>query len=202
MTFSKPRNGRFDLLMRPPTNLATGAELEIEVAAQGPNERILTTTFRAKVVPLPEPRKTKKSVPEPSSQRRPPYHLYYVTEAEWQDKPCWNDQPWTTEDAGSFREPTDTMPLVLIINEDMGLLRLYRESLKARKLEPASVKERVTRYTSHIAFHLYQMYLNLRTAQEKQRQVEPDSPLPDPEQWKGEINRVGATLIKVMQVSR
>ncbi len=200
MTFSKPSGGRFELLVQTPTTLAAGSQLDFEVDATGPGGQKLVTTFAATVVPPAEPRKVKKTPPEPSSQRRPPYSLLYIKQAEW-SKPCWEDKPWTAADAGCFREPTDSMPLVLIINEDMGILAEYRDSLKAKKLEPATIKERVTRYTSHVAFHLYQMYLNQRAAQEAQK-TDPGIPSPTPEQMQGEINRVAATLIKVMQVSR
>ena len=80
------------------------------------------------------------------------------------------------------------------------LLTEYQKGLAARKLEPATIKERVTKYTSCVAFHLYQMYLNYRTALESRS--DETSPVPTPEQLRGEINRVAATLLKVMQVSR
>jgi hypothetical protein len=83
----------------------------------------------------------------------------------------------------------------------MDLLTEYQDTLKAKKLEPSTVKERVTRYTSHVAFHLYQMYLNYREQQDVQSK-DPTVQLLTQEQMRGEINRVAATLIKVMQVSR
>jgi hypothetical protein len=200
ITFSKPSGGRFELLIQAPDTLATGGELQFDVVASGPGDKRLSATFTAQVIAPPAPRKVKKIVPEPSSGRKPPYQLLYVKKAEW-DKGYWSDNPWTGEDAGCFHEPTESKPLVLIINEDMDLLTEYQDTLKAKKLEPSTVKERVTRYTSHVAFHLYQMYLNYREQQDVQSK-DPTVQLLTQEQMRGEINRVAATLIKVMQVSR
>jgi hypothetical protein len=198
MTFSKPSEGRFELLLQAPATLAPGEVLKFEVEARGPNGRRLKTTFSAQAVLPPDPRKVKKDAPDPSSQRKPPYKLVYIKQAEW-DKQCWDEERWTAADAACFRDPTESLPLILIINEDMGLLTQWQEGMRARKLEPSTIKDRVTRYTSHVAFHLYQMYLNLCAAQEAQKLDSSLAP-PSPEQMQGEINRVAATLIKVMQV--
>jgi hypothetical protein len=202
ITFSKPSGGRFELLLQSPEELGSGTQLNFEVEAHGPSGKVLSANFVAEViaVPIPEPKKAKKVVPEPAAQRKPPYRLVYVEKEKWATG-YWSDQAWTAEDAGCFHDPTDTNPLTLVINQDMNLLVAYREGLKGRKLEESTVKERITRYTSHVAFHLYQMYLNYRDLQEQQAK---DSSLkvPMPEQMRGEVNRVAATLIKVMQVSR
>jgi hypothetical protein len=198
LTFSKPSEGRFELLIQAPATLAPGEELKFEVEAAGPNGRRLKTTFTAQAVLPSDPRKVKKDAPDPSSQRKPPYKLVYIKQKEW-DKQCWEEERWTAADAACFREPTESLPLILIINEDMGLLTQWQEEMRARKLEPSTIKDRVTRYTSHVAFHLYRMYLNLRATQEVQKLDSSVTP-PSPEQMQGEINRVAATLIKVMQV--
>ncbi len=202
ITFSKPSSGRFELLIQAPATLTAGEELQFEVEALGPGGKKLTAIFVCQVLAPPEPRKVKKVVPEPSAQRKPPYELHYVERSNWDKGYSWsNEEQWTAEDAACFLDPSESKPLVLIINQDMGLLRDYQDSLKTKKLEPSTVKERVTRYTSHVAFHLYQMYLNYRAEQEAQSKdstVKPQTP----EQMRGEINRVAATLIKVMQVSR
>lgn len=202
ITFSKPSGGRFELLLQTLESLTAGTELKFEVEAHGPVGKVLTTSFIAQAIAVvtPEPKKAKRVVPEPSAQRKPPYRLVYVAKKDW-EKGYWNENPWTAEDAGCFHDPTESNPLTLVINEDTGLLVEYREGLTAKKLEASTVKERVTRYTSHVAFHLYQMYLNYRELQEAQ--VKDSSiKVPMPDQMRGEINRVAATLIKVMQVSR
>lgn len=81
------------------------------------------------------------------------------------------------------------------------MLREYQDGLVARKLEPNTIEERVTRYTSHVAFHLYQMYLTIKHA-ESVVEGEPAAAQPADEQMRGEINRVATTLIGLMQVRR
>jgi hypothetical protein len=150
------------------------------------------------VVEPPQAKKLKMVVPEPSAQRRPPYDLKYVDEANWDTGYAWNDQNrWTGADVGAFDEPSEKSPLTLIINEDMTLLKEYRDGLIAKKLEASTVKQRVNRYTSHVAFHLYQMYLNGRDAK---KSGEGENISATFESSRGEINRVGATLLKVMAV--
>lgn len=203
ITFSKPTAGRLELLLQTPEDVAAGTELIFEVKASGPSAKVLSATFTAQVVQVVQeaPKKAKKVVPEPSAQRKPPYELKYVSKDEW-DKGYWGgDGQWRKDDAACFHEPTEGTPLVLVINQDMELLHLYQEDLKSKKLEPATVKERVTRYTSHVAFHLYQMYQNYRQLSDLARKDE-SMKAPTQEAMSGEINRVAATLIKVMQVSR
>src|SRR6185437_9603153 len=181
-------------------NLEAGIQLAFDVTALGPGGSVLKTSFVGVIVSAPLPRRAKHIVPEPSSQRRPPYDLHYIKEDQWKSPSCWGEREWNASDAGCFQEPTQTKALVLIINEDMDILRQYRETLTARKLDPSTVKERVTRYTSHIAFHLYQMYLNYRDLQKSRD--DSDANIPSADNMSGEIDRVAATLIKVMEVSR
>ena len=69
-----------------------------------------------------------------------------------------------------------------------------------RKLVENTVKERVNRYTAHVAFHLYQMY-----EYQKQRRDAPgedeNGHVPTDDELRAEINRVAATLIRLMQVT-
>jgi hypothetical protein len=201
IAFTKPKAGRFELLIQPPKGLASGTWLAFDVIAAGPGGATLKTSFLGEIADPPVPRKIKQMVPEPSSQRRPPYQLLYIKEDQWATPTCWTQQHWTGGNAGCFHEPSQTKPLVLVVNEDMDLLRQYREILTSRKLDPMTIKDRVTRYTSHIAFHLYQMYENLRDTQ-KLADRDPSIKVPAPEEMSGEVNRVAATLIKVMEVSR
>jgi hypothetical protein len=201
IAFTRPKNGRFEALIQPPKALEPGTQLTFDVTATGPSGATLKTSFVGEIVGPPLARKIKQMVPEPASQRRPPYDLSYVNESKWNSGTCWGLRDWTGTDAGCFIEPSQTKALTLIINEDMGLLRQYRESLAGRKLDAATVKERVTRYTSHVAFHLYQMYQNFRDTLEASKDDSSIKP-PTQEDMSGEINRVAATLIKVMEVSR
>ena len=200
VAFSKPSSGYFEMLIPAPSGLPVGQKLIFEVAAIGPNGEGLTATFAAEVADPPEPRKIKTKAPDTAAQRRPPYELKIIGKDEWATG-CWEDQEWTASDAACFKEPTPNRPLTLIINEDQGLWHDYRESLTKRKLVEATIKERTTRYTSHIAFHLYQMYLHVRQVRE-QSKTEENVEEPKDLVMREEINRVSATLIRLMEVSR
>lgn len=201
MTFTKPAGGRFELLVPVPAGLDVGERLDFSVEAVGPGGKVLKTSFSAEVVEPALPRRTKKKVSDTLSHRRPPYDLRYVEQKQWNEAPFWNGDSWSQHDAGYFAEPTDSAALVLFINQDMQMLREYQDGLVARKLEPNTIEERVTRYTSHVAFHLYQMYLTIKHA-ESVVEGEPAAAQPADEQMRGAINRVATTLIGLMQVRR
>src|SRR5262249_917109 len=109
---------------------------------------------------------------------------------------------WTKNDAGCFHEQTDAAPLILVLNEDFGLIHDYCEDMVKRSLAEDTINERKSKYYSHIAFHLYQMYLSYR-AQMEASAKDPDviNP-PDFGDLRSEVNRVGKTLVKLMEVSR
>jgi hypothetical protein len=198
ITFSAPREGVFEMLLDSPHGLIPGAQLEFELEANGPGGAQLKAAFKAEVVAAPprlEPRKINTEAPETTAQRRPPYELRYVKEETWPGA-CWNDEDFTADDVGCFKEPTDTKPLILILNDDAALLKEFRENMVTRKLEEATVKDRLTKYNSHVSFHLYQMY------NEQKRRNDEREKLVEPDDLRAEINRVGSTLIRVMEVSR
>jgi len=175
--------------------------LDFQVEAVGPGGESLSTYFHGTVaepVPQMEPRKIKGKIREAAQDRRPPYELRYIDRNQWESGTCWGSSNWTAEDAGCFTEPTNSMPLTLIINQDAGLLKAMREEMIAKKLEDTTIEERQARYTAHIAFHLYQMYLNMQSVKTK---ITDDSPLrlPTEVELRGEINRVGGTLLRLME---
>jgi hypothetical protein len=197
ITFSTPRDGVFEMLLDPPHGLIPGAQLEFEIEAIGPNGAWLKAAFKAEMVAAPpklEPRKISAVAPETAAQRRPPYELKYVKEDQW-DGNCWENSSFTAEDVGCFQDPTDTKPLTLIVNEDARLLKEFRESMVKRKLEESTVQERLTKYNSHVSFHLYQMYTDqTRRAQDQEETLKVDH-------LQAEINRVASTLIRLMEVA-
>jgi hypothetical protein len=67
-----------------------------------------------------------------------------------------------------------------------------------RKLDEATIKRRVNNYAAHIAYHLWQMYQHTQNMKALQA-VDENTPVPDDEQLRGEINRVAATLINLME---
>ncbi|MEE8308126.1 MAG: hypothetical protein V3R81_12730, partial [Gammaproteobacteria bacterium] len=113
---------------------------------------------------------------------------------DYETAPCWDGMDWTDEDSGYFLEPTDSQPLTLMLNRDMRILREYQRWL-TKKFTETEVERRINKYTSHVAFHLYQMYQSMR-----------DDPTTDQDETdrkcRSEIQRVSSTLIKLMEVSR
>lgn len=203
--FASMADGRLELILYPPHGMLTNTQLEFETVASGPNEKRLLATFKATVVDPPAqagPRKVTAQSPETAGQRCPPYELKYIHEKDWDNTKCtrWGGSDWTAEDAGKFIDQTDTQPLILVINQDMALLKKYRDDMIKRKLVEANVKERVNRYISHVAFHLYQMYGQYKKRMEAQT-ADDNSHLPSEQELQAEINRVGTTIMKLMEVS-
>lgn len=206
LNFSKPSRGRFSVLISPRPEWMVGDKLCFEVIAIGPQGERLSTEFDAEVVDLPEWEDAEQNKEEPSPRkvegdiqtgatRRPPYVLKYINRDDYESVECWNGANWTDDDPGCFKEPTKTAPLTLIINKDMGLLRDYRKYLTKNYTE-TEVERRINKYTSHIAFHLYQMYQAAGKAVADANRDGID------QRQRPEIQRVSATLIKLMEVSR
>lgn len=200
MAFTRPSQGRFELLLQVPKGLELGEKVLFQVDAFGPDDTGLITGFEAEVVEPRGPRKTTEQLAG-GSQRRPPYELVYVKEENWEEETCWEATSWTDEDPGCFQLPTQTNPVTLLINQDMSILQNYKESLIRRRLAEQTIQERTTKYTSHVAFHLWQMYLNDR----ERGQAKPDGEEangPSEEEMRQEIKRVAYTLVRLMEVSQ
>lgn len=195
MSFSAPNEGRLELLISLPDNLAVGDSLEFTVEAACP-ERSLPTSFVGQVI---EPRKLPTPVPT-GTQRKPPYNLKIVSRDDWSQETCWGATVWTQEDAGCFQEPTETAPLTLLINDDMQMLTDYRESMISKGFAEATIKERTTKYTTHVAFHLYQMHMAQKTRPADSSAENGDVPTPTDESMRQEIRRVSFTLLRLMDM--
>jgi len=191
---TKPVGGRFELLIQAAAGLKAGEQLKFDVEAIGPG-KTLTTAFLADVVDPPMPRKISAKLPG-GGQRKPPYVLLYVTKDKWNEDTCWG-QLWTGDSPGSFDPPSAKSPLTIFINTDMDLLTTYRDSLIAKKNAETTIQQRINKYTTHVAFHLYQMYERTKKA-EKDSAVEPLTE----DQMRDEIQRVSRTLLKLMEVSQ
>src|SRR5665213_500725 len=199
MNFSDPSAGRFSLLISPRPEWQPGQRLAFEVTAIAPSGRQLITSFDADVVEPPPPSEEEEKGPrlvdgefKTGAVRRPPYELKTITRDEY-DQPCWNDEEWTDEDAGAFLRPTERAPLILIINQDLAVLRDFRHALAKRNTEQ-DVQRKLNKYTSHIAFHLYQMY------QETIGKKDDDVDVADAAR-RAEVRRVAMTMIKLMDVA-
>lgn len=192
---TRPIGGRFELLVQAAPGLKAGEQLKFDVEAIGPG-KTLTTAFTVDVVEPPSARKVPYKIAG-GSQRRPPYFLVYIKKEKWGEETCWGST-WSAGEPGSFEEPTAKSPLTIFINQDMELLATYREALLAKKQAEATIKQRINKYTAHVAFHLYQM-------SEKRKQIQGQASEafepPTEEQMRDEIQRVARTLIKLMEVS-
>jgi hypothetical protein len=201
MNFSDPVDGRFTLLISPRPEWQVGDRLVFDVTATAvKGGRQLMTTIDADVVDPPAPppdteQKSPRLVDDEyltGSMRRPPYDLKVIKRDEY-EQPCWNASEWTDDDAGAFVAPTERGPLVLIINEDMKELRDFAKALAKRNTEQ-DVLRKLNKYTSHIAFHLYQMYQS--TIGRKDEDVDTADAA-----RRSEIRRVALTMIKLMDVA-
>ena len=191
---TRPVEGRFELLIQAVSGLKGGEQLKFDVEAIGPG-KTLTTAFLADVVDPPSPRKTSTKLPG-GGQRKPPYVLLYVKKENWSEDTCWG-RAWTGDNAGSYEEPTAKSPLTIFINQDMDLLTSYRDSLIAKKNAETTIQQRINKYTTHIAFHLYQMYQRM-----KKSESESGLEILTEDQMREEIERVARTLLKLMEVSQ
>lgn len=203
LSFTKPTNGRFEALVHTPPDLLIGTKVDFEIQAHGHDGAGLSTAFIAEVVAPPGPQKVTTSLPI-RGQRRPPYKIVYVHEHEFGSATRWGDETWTAGHAAAFIEPKDNAPLMLCINQDFDLLRKYMDGLVAKRADEQRTGEKKTKYISHVAYHLYQMYLAKEEIQ-KLKESNPGNPdlrEPQDEEMQHEINRVASTLIRLMEVTR
>jgi hypothetical protein len=193
---TRPVGGRFELLIQAAPGLKAGEQLKFTVDAIGPG-KTLTTAFLVDVVEPLSPRKLSQKVAG-GAQRRPPYALLYVDKDKWTQETCWGTQ-WTGQDPGSFDPPSAKSPLTIFINTDTDLLTTYRDSLTAKKYAETTIQQRINKYTTHVAFHLYQMYLKKK---ESESDTTGEAKVPTDDLMRDEIKRVAMTLIKLMEVAQ
>jgi hypothetical protein len=207
--FSQPSSGRFELLVRPADGINLGEIFRFQVTAHGPSDKTLSTEFECQVVePIMSsdanvPRRISTTV-STGQQRRPPYDLKYVDKNTWASTPCWDAAEWCEADVACFQAPTPSAPLTLVLNTDFIGLTEYRESLIRRKLVEATIKERETRYSAHVAYHLYQMYVGAVEAdkQSDAAGISTSDRVSDEAEHRAEISRVAGTLLRLMEFSR
>lgn len=198
-SFTVPDGGRFELLLRVPEGIAAGERVTGVVEAVGPGGP-LSAEFEVDVIDPPTPRRIESKLTG-GSQRSPPYKLTYVTKEQWATPTCWNTAEWTKDDPGAFQSPTSNEPLTLLINQDYALFAEFREELTARRLAESTIHERTTRYTSHVAYHLWQMHTfseNLRKGNIEE--VDASNQFTEDE-MKEEIRRVASTLLLLTRLS-
>jgi hypothetical protein len=195
LSFSLPRKGRFNLLVSPRLDWTVGQQFTFAVTAAHVSGRKLSTTFVAKVAEVEDdeakPRLVSIEMPTGAS-RRSPYDLRYIDRSQYEKVPCWDSKWWSDADAACYLAPTAGAPLRLIINNDAAILAEYRNALRRKRLSEAVTKQRITKYTSHVAYHLYQMY-QASTAGTKEADFSAAE-----ERRRQEIGRVAVTLIRLM----
>lgn len=203
VTFTKPTNGRFEALVHTPADYLVSTKLEFEVQALGQGGATLNASFTAEVVLPPGPRRVSTEIPA-RGQRRPPYQLKYIEKKDFENPTRWGAMPWNAGHAAAFAEPTATQPLTLCINNDFEPLHRYMQKLLGKKADEQRMEEKKTKYISHVAYHLYQIYLNKDDVRKKKATEAESEELrePDDEEMQGEINRVASTLIRLMEVMR
>ena len=200
--FSQPSSGAFTMLITPRPEWNPGLRIRFVVGARHISGTILTeAAFDAIIVEPPTPPEPSEKEPRQidddvmtGSMRRPPYILKIIGHDEYETGSCWGGVNWTDQDPACFLEPTERQPLTLIINQDMGILRDYRRFL-TKKFTETEVERRINKYTSHVAFHLFQMYEWVRQNPGADRD-EVD------QKCRSEVQRVSSTLIRLMEVSR
>ena len=208
LTFTKPTNGRFEVLVSAPEDLLLGTKLEFEVTGMGPESATLSAKFNAEIVAPPGARQETKEL-SVTGQRRPPYKLIIIDKNDWNTNTRWGESGWDQNHSACFVEPKTDHPLRLIINSDYSLFKGYQDEQIAKRADEKRLEEKKTKYVSHVAYHLYQMYL-AKTEQAKAKseastveasqEVEAKPPSDDEQQ--AEINRVASTILRLMEVMR
>ncbi len=164
--FGYTNDGGLTFILCPPNGLLVGTNLDFEVVARGPEGKELPVTFKGVIVDPPvksepsplEPKLVEGNALQLVGIRRPPYELKYITEDEWNNPltPCFQGGGvWSDQNAGCFLEPTETQPLLLlVINEDMGLLKSFCEGLVEASLMQSALPSAgtVTSPTSHFTY--------------------------------------------------
>jgi hypothetical protein len=195
-----PHEGRFEILIDTPRTLLAAQDLEFEVEAIGP-KKSLSVKLRARLEPPEEPEQPgvrRRKVPEVREIPQRPYMLKLIGEKEWDSVNYWNKPAWDAQSVACFVAPTKKDPLTLVVNKDFGGLETAREEMVKRGLLESTIEERLTKYHTHIALHLYAMYRHRRQLEnsgdaEYERLAEQMEDLMD-----AEVQRVATTLLRLL----
>jgi hypothetical protein len=193
------------LLVDTPRSLLANQELEFEVLARGPGSKTLQTKFVGRLeIPVEEedtPGTRKRKVPELKEFNPRPYELKLIREEKWEEIPYWSQAKWDAQSVGCFFLPTKKDLLTLVVNMDYATLKAAREEMVKKGLLEATIEERVTKYCTHVALHLYEMY-RYRQKLEKQKEVaggEEKLPLETAEEYMiAEIERAANTVLRLL----
>lgn len=195
-TFSRPVDGRFELVVPVPKDVVAGSNTIWRVDATGPNGLTLSASFSAIMVEPIAPRRAQVELSGGVDSGND-YEIKMIGQADWQAVQCFERSEWTQNDPGAFDPPSSEHPLILYINEDYQPLVDFKADLTKRQLVESTIRQRTTKYTTHLAFHLWQMYsaqqhcdLAEESGEEKESAAEID--------FAAEIRRVATTLLQLM----
>jgi hypothetical protein len=202
VTRTNPREGRFELLIDTPRALLAAQDLTFEVEAVGPKGKRLRAEFvgRLELPPEPEsPGTRKRKVAELRLTNPRLYDFRLIREEQWHASPYWTRPNWDAQSAGCFFAPTAKDPLVLVVNEDFAPLKAAREEMVKKGLLEGTISERVTKYHTHVALHLYAMYRDKTTSEsngDPDLEAVPHAAMED--FLDGEIVRTANTILRLL----
>lgn len=192
--FTRPEGGRFELVLPVPLQASPGDNLSWRIDLQGPNGETLSTAFTTAVVEPLAARQHTMHI-EGGREDYENYEIAYLTREQWNLVQCFDHEQWTAHDPGAFDAPTGDKPLTLYINMDYEPLQEFVQEMTRKQLAETTIEQRKHRYTTHMGYHLYQMYL----ASQEQPTEQPDeeSDLKE-EAMRYEIARVAKTMLQLM----
>lgn len=197
-TFSWPKNGRFELVLPVPQDAKPGATHSWRVELVGPESRTLTVSFSTVIVEAPAPRQIVAEVTG-GREDHENYIIKYLQRENWSSAQCFEHECWTANDSGAFEEPKGERPLTLYINMDYKPLEDFVQDQTRRQMSEQTVANRKNRYTTHLGYHLYQMYLATRGHAAPSPSEEEGPPALSEEGMRHEISRVATTLLQLME---
>jgi|GEM_PF-1026045 len=192
--FTRPEGGRFELVLPVPPQALPGDNLSWRIDLQGPSGETLSTAFTTVVVEPLAARQYTMQI-EGGREDYENYEIVYLTREEWNVVQCFDHEQWTAQDPGAFDAPTGDKPLRLYINMDYEPLQEFVQEMTRRQLAEATIDQRKHRYTTHMGYHLYQMYMASHERSAAQGDDEGDL---KEEAMRHEIARVAKTMLQLM----
>lgn len=199
--FTMPFEGRFELVLPVPPEAEVGTGMSWRVDAIGSDGTTLSASFGTLVIEPLNPRRVTAEI-RGGADSPNDYDIKYLKREDWGSCPCFEAQVWTGNDPGSFEIATGDRGLRLLINEDFQPFLDFKEDLTRRRLAEATISQRTLRYTTHLAFHLWQMSQALKARQLERQKAATEDEAPaqiSGDELSAEIRRVATTLLQVME---
>lgn len=199
VAFTQATEGRFEAVLPVPDGAAPGATLTWRVELAGPGGLTLAASFSTVVIEPLAPRQVTAQV-QGGREDQEDYEIVYIERDKWTTVQCFDKDSWTGTDSGAFEEPTGERPLTLYINIDYEPLLEFLQDMTDRKLAETTIELRKNKYTTHLAYHLYQMFSSTRQKSPAATPSESsdEARMPD-EAMRREIERVATTMLQLME---